>query len=268
MYIYEDIRATKDREFPVSYQYGIVRTERELQYLHWHEELEIMLCEEGAGSMMCGGEEIALESGRIIVANPFELHTLSSYCGHMRQLLLVGQRMLESTGCGETVFSHSFIDPDISEAFSRIRFENENSDSFSRREILALVTHILVLMSRKHSAGMREIGGSLDAKRSTVGRVIAYINRNYADNISIGSVCAYSGYGKSQLCHIFREVTGQTIADQIAACRLCNARALLSTGKYSVSECASQCGFSSASYFTKVYRKTYGKCPSEDIPGG
>lgn len=265
MYTYEDIQATKDSEFPVSYQYGVVRTERELQYLHWHEELEIMLCEDGEGSMMCGGEETALEKGRIIVANPFELHTLSSYGGHTRQLLLVGQRMLDDIGCGETAFRHSFVDHEITEAFSRIRRESGCGDSFSRREILALVTHILVRMAREHSAGARDMGGSLEAKRGTVGRVIAYINRHFAEDISIATICAWSGYGKSQLCHIFREVTGQTISGQITVCRLNNARTLLSTGKYSVSECAAQCGFSSASYFTKVYRKAYGKCPSEEV---
>ena len=75
------------------------------------------------------------------------------------------------------------------------------------------------------------MGGSLEAKRGTVGRVIAFINRHFAEDISIATICAWSGYGKSQLCRVFREETLQTISGQITVCCLNNARTLLSTGK-------------------------------------
>ena len=75
------------------------------------------------------------------------------------------------------------------------------------------------------------MGGSLEAKRGTVGRVIAFINCHFAEDISIATICAWSGYGKSQLCRIFREETLQTISGQITVCCLNNARTLLSTGK-------------------------------------
>ena len=45
-------------------------------------------------------------------------------------------------GGEEAVFRHSFVDHEIAVAFTRIRRENENAESFSRREILALVAHI------------------------------------------------------------------------------------------------------------------------------
>ena len=48
---------------------------------------------------------------------------------------------------------------------------------------------------------------------------------------SVTAICARSGYGKSQLCRIFREETLQTISGQITVCCLNNARTLLSTGK-------------------------------------
>ncbi len=134
-------------------------------------------------------------------------------------------------GGEEVVFRHSFVDHEIAVAFTRIRRENENTESFSRREILALVPHILVRIVREHSAGTRDMGGSLEAKRGTVGRVIAFVNRHFAEDISIATICAWSGYGKSQLCRIFREETLQTISGQITVCCLNNARTLLSTGK-------------------------------------
>ena len=37
------------------------------------------------------------------------------------------------------------------------------------------------------------MGGSLEAKRGTVGRVIAFINRHFAEDISIAAICARSG---------------------------------------------------------------------------
>ena len=66
-------------------------------------------------------------------------------------------------GGEEVVFRHSFVDHEIAVAFTRIRRENENAESFSRREILVLVPHILVRIAREHSAGTRDMGGSLEA---------------------------------------------------------------------------------------------------------
>ena len=129
-------------------------------------------------------------------------------------------------GGEEVVFRHSFVDHEIAVAFTRIRRENENAESFSRREILALAAYF-----GQDSAGTRDMGGSLEAERGTVGRVIAFINRHFAEDISIATICAWSGYGKSQLCRIFREETLQTISGQITVCCLNNARTLLSTGK-------------------------------------
>lgn len=68
-------------------------------------------------------------------------------------------------GGEEVVFRHSFVDHEIAVAFTRIRRENENAESFSRREILALVPHILVRIARGHgiwAARSRRSVGRLD----------------------------------------------------------------------------------------------------------
>ena len=91
-----------------------------------------------------------------------------------------------------------------------------------------------------------------------------YIDRHFTEQISVGSICAEFGYSKSYICRVFHEITVLTIARQIAARRIYYAGTLLSSKRYSVSECAMMSGFSSASYFSKAYRKMYGRAPSDN----
>ena len=42
------------------------------------------------------------------------------------------------------------------------------------------------------------------------------------------------------------------------------ARRLLASGECNVGEAAERCGFHNLSYFTKVYRRQYGRAPSQE----
>ena len=41
-----------------------------------------------------------------------------------------------------------------------------------------------------------------------------------------------------------------------------NARSLLASGKYNLTQCAQRSGFGSLSYFSRVYKKVMGAAPS------
>lgn len=58
-------------------------------------------------------------------------------------------------------------------------------------------------------------------------------------------------------------LTGQSPIDFIRTIRFNHAMELLQTHKYSVTEVSEMCGFSSASYFSKAFKKYFGKSPVE-----
>jgi AraC-like DNA-binding protein len=60
-----------------------------------------------------------------------------------------------------------------------------------------------------------------------------------------------------------KSLTDQSPSDFIKAVRLNQAVEFLQSRKYSVTEVSELCGFASVGYFSTVFRKHYGKSPSE-----
>ena len=60
-----------------------------------------------------------------------------------------------------------------------------------------------------------------------------------------------------------KSLTGQSPVDMIRVVRLNQAVELLKTQKYTVTEVSELCGFSSSSYFGVVFKKQFGKSPTE-----
>lgn len=261
---YEEMPETKTDDCPVYYKCGEISSWWGHEDLHWHEELEIMCFLSGNAEVNCDRERIIPGNGEIIIVNPYELHNLCSEKGCVRHLLLVGKKMLRSFGCENIRFRHCVTDPEIADIFDRMLTEEKRNDEYSKNALMALSTEILVRLCREWR--VTETDQSSDGNESgrrLTASIMEYIDRHFTEQISVGSICDEFGYSKSYICRVFREITGLTIARQIAARRIYYAGTLLASKRYTVSECALMSGFTSASYFSKAYRKMYGRAPSE-----
>ena len=92
---------------------------------------------------------------------------------------------------------------------------------------------------------------------------VAYINMNYARNITIDELSSVSGYSKSRFSHLFSETMRTTPIKYQNKLRLESARSALLAADLSVGEIASLCGFEDQLYFSRVFRKEFGVPPSE-----
>ena len=70
------------------------------------------------------------------------------------------------------------------------------------------------------------------------------------------------GLSKYHLTRKFKTATGITPVEYLTIIRCQNAQRLLMKNIYTVSEVAELCGFESPSYFSKIFKKTIGLCPS------
>lgn len=96
-----------------------------------------------------------------------------------------------------------------------------------------------------------------------VARAIAYMEERYCDQISVDEVAAHLGLSRSYLYTVFRQGTGQTPNDFLQRTRIKAAESMLAQGSASVTEVASQLGFSSSQYFSKVFHKYTRQTPQE-----
>ncbi len=96
-----------------------------------------------------------------------------------------------------------------------------------------------------------------------VQKIIQFINNNYQNNYSICELASMFNISSDYLRHIFKEETGQTIMNFITLVKIDHAKELLESRKYKIYEVAEATGFSTAQYFSYVFKKVTGVNPTD-----
>lgn len=91
-----------------------------------------------------------------------------------------------------------------------------------------------------------------------------HIDENYANrDISVPQLSDMCGISAVYFRKEFRECFGASPLEYIKNVRIENAKGLLSTGMYPISEVATRCGFDSISYFSYEFKRKCGVSPGE-----
>ncbi len=92
-------------------------------------------------------------------------------------------------------------------------------------------------------------------------RAVTFIKENLDKNLSIRLISQCINVSKSVLYKKFRDRFGCTVGEYINKKRVEYAVHLLTTTPLSMEEISQKCGFSSASYFTKIFKQHMGVTP-------
>jgi len=94
-------------------------------------------------------------------------------------------------------------------------------------------------------------------------RAVEYINDHITEEISIESICAVNYMSKYHFCRQFKRQMGLTVMEYILKTRIIMAKELLSEADLSIGEVSESCGFSSPSYFSRVFKADTGMTPTQ-----
>ena len=92
---------------------------------------------------------------------------------------------------------------------------------------------------------------------------LAYIESNFRDKITSAQVAKACSMDAFKFSRTFKAAFGITFKEYLVRIRIKEACRLLEKPDISITEVAYLCGFSDASYFSKVFRRFAGVCPSE-----
>lgn len=123
---------------------------------------------------------------------------------------------------------------------------------------LSMVYEIFANLSHELSEGQNR----LVPKRMRDVKV--YIDENYGSReLTIPMLSELCGISEVYFRREFRQCFGASPLEYIKKVRIENAKGLLSTGMYPVSEVATRCGFDSISYFSYEFKRSCNETPSE-----
>jgi len=103
-----------------------------------------------------------------------------------------------------------------------------------------------------------------EESRSLLGfsQVVSYIEGNYQRPVALEALADVAGVSKNTLLRTFRRCYGVSPIDYLIRHRLKRARDLLDRRDLSITDVAFQVGFMDSNYFSRQFRRVYGKPPS------
>ena len=132
-----------------------------------------------------------------------------------------------------------------------VRRGNAKGDHFIDAKL-----HELIYLLKKDGERNLYIRRRSTAKENrSVQHAISYIKENFSKEISLAELALLVGYSPNHVQRIFTEIMGSSPREYLEGVRVEHAKYLLAQNEKSLSEIAQDCGFSTQSYFSKIFRR-------------
>lgn len=104
---------------------------------------------------------------------------------------------------------------------------------------------------------------NLTQEETSAQKVIAYIDAHYAEELFLDKLAEQFNFSTKYLSALIKRRTGQTFTAYLTGLRLDRARDLLQHTDMEIKEVASAVGYDDHRYFHRIFKKTFGKTPSQ-----
>jgi two-component system, response regulator YesN len=126
----------------------------------------------------------------------------------------------------------------------------------SRERVKEELVELAGMITEKVSETRRSPNGT-----AIVENVRQYMDRHYANEISLTSLAEQFHINSAYLSEMFKELVGQNFSDYLVNLRMDKARSLLRDEQLKVIEIAHLVGYSNSGYFSTVFKKRFGQKP-------
>ena len=234
--------------------------------LHYHDELEFIIIYEGNFAITVDGVEYFAEGGDVVFVGSGVPHSTRYVAPSRTGLIQFRENDFLSSQITKIIkysvkfnnLSESKIriikNRELFDSLDRILLESDEKkpafEMFVRSEvyrILAILYREGILLDTESFFQSKEIQKILP--------VLEYVNKNYSENVALEEISSLLGFDVSYFCRIFKSATGATFTEYLNFVRVCKAEKLLTQTEKSILEISDAVGFSSVSYFNRVFKK-------------
>ena len=261
-------KVLSDEELPVQLAENRHTACGEIFRSHWHEHIEIHYVFEGGAMFHIDRECYEAQAGDLIIANRNELHAGYSTAVPYRASLLVFDPSDISRELGEQHLRFQSLirgDATLRQMMGEI-FDARAEEGMGYRALCrAKVTELLVYLCRHYAVESVPPKELVQRKRDLerLQPALDYIERNYAERISVAQLAQLLCLSPDRLGHLFRDGVGQAPLQYINEIRLRKAMNLLKTEEHTVTEVAQAVGFFDYNHFGRLFRRRYGCTPNQ-----
>jgi len=250
---------------------------------HWHPGVELTLVLKGKVRVLVNSGEYIIEAGDGMFINSNVLHYkepasegIVSTVNHIFDPSVIA-------GQYRSVFTRQYVLPLIEcQSFDSYIFkgsERKNQDVLLKIQHAYDMTYqkkfgyemmarndfsdIWLALYETAKEKIAEKKGKNTQKEERVKYMMLYIHKNFTDKLTLEQIAEAANISKRECLRCFQEVLNITPFHYLMEYRVRKASEQLRETENSISEIGYNCGFSSTSYFTKLFRELRGVTPSE-----
>ena len=273
-------------EFPVTYFHDeLAELPNWTGPVHWHPDFEIATAASGVLDYQVGQQHITLEAGDSIFVNGNMLHRVRQLSGNRPDpvpiILFSGaaiapehsaihQKYIQPIAqCDSLPFivfrhesgSHREINRFIQETCRRLSGQTQCYEMAVQRNISRILEYLFCNLDRfpKFEATRIQIKSQIRLQK-----MLTYIYEHYTEAVTLEDIANAAHISRSEAGRCFHTYMGCSPVDALIQYRLQTARRLLNEKTYTLQEISYACGFNSANYFSRKFKKAYGYAPSQD----
>ena len=141
------------------------------------------------------------------------------------------------------------------EYLERVLFTESKPEKYTLKGCLYLVTSKFISQAEFEEKG--------ESKDDIVMKIIAYVEKNFREDLTLLSIAKELGYNHQYLSKIFKSSVKMNFRTLVNQYRIDYARSLLEKSNVTIAEAAFEAGFQSLRNFNRVYKEILGQTPRE-----
>lgn len=252
-----------------------------IDYLHFHNILEIGYCRAGTGDMVFRDEICPYCPGDITVIPRKYLHTTNSTPGtlsHWEYLFINEDAFLEKVFTGQihrhnreqmieainrdVLFFHKEKYPALAQDILNLMECMRHKEAFFQEESEGILGSLLAKIARiQMPAAMQTSEEEGGFAPFIVMEAMDYISKYYNTNITVEDIARHCNISETHLRRLFTNHMKVGVLEYINFVRIQQACQLLKESDLSMTDISCQCGFASLSSFNRNFKRITGENP-------
>lgn len=268
---YNENKQHGHRDFPIQLYSVDSSHPQYVMPLHWHKELEIIRVISGKLDLYVSNTHLTLVENDIAFVNCKSLHrgepdncvyecivcdlammvkkSNEIFSAYINPIIL-GNRVIDTVikPCGSKLYMNICLLFDIL----------KNEPKYYELSTMGALFTIFEQLYQNGAINQAKISKKISAQTLIISELVMWIDRNYAEHITLDLLSQKAGVTPNYLCRIFKEYTEKTPIEYVNSVRIDNVCYEIKWGQKNITEAAIDNGYNSLSYFCKVFKKYKG----------
>ena len=229
-----------------------------------HPMLELTYVDQGSMHSVADGQDMILEQGELAIYGPNQWHMQYADVNTAPRYVTISFDLVGSDL--HTLLNRKFAIPQPAiPILQQLLREQERMDKYSTDMIIALLTQLLLILSRSAQSSTPQLKASnaLHSENEIIRRAQQYISTHIREKLSVPLVAKMVDVSPSYLTALFHKNLQISPGEYIRRIKLQESKQMIRENALNFTEIAAALQYSTVHHFSRQFKEKFGITPSE-----